>query len=329
MDHENHLDRESVQNCSVCNKPVHDDHNIQIGNDLYCQSCAIKVLSSIENLSDEEVGDVSIHKTENNNGIGEESNKDDYNEVVIENNPEITVEDSILDYKKDSTEDNSTIEIEQNDDVNNVETEKKYEKYLEDLYYDEKETKKDSYKLSLKDQLKGYEQKHGSITTNLEKDPNILKTDNKNSKKNDKIAYRVNNGEKHDKINKPTNKIDEEEKRGLNIKSTLSNKTIDSLKSSETNEKTSDLNEKTLLNDEIPLHSRSVFNKKNSQYKNKLKSQKNFDNSYKEPKIYEELSASKNEDSLFIKVIVLIILIALIVFILYYMFFLGDNTFRV
>jgi hypothetical protein len=317
MDYVNHSDKESVQKCSVCDKPLSDDSKIQIGHDLYCQNCAVKFLSSLENLSDKEATNDLTSKIKDNPEIDIESNEDEFedeSDKIIEDNPEIDIG-----FNEDEFEDESDKIIEDNSDI-----EEKYEKYLKDLDYDEKETKKNSYKTSLKDQLKDYEQKHGSITKNLEESSFFLKTDNVNKTDN----------EKHDKINKldsekhdEINKLDEEKnhKDYTDIKSTSLNKTSNFSKSLETNEKTSDSNEKISLNNEIPFHNKSVFNKNNLKFKNKSKLSKNFNNSYKEPKNYEEINVNKNEDSLFIKIIILIIFIVLIMFIIYYIFFLKSN----
>ncbi|GAA5819737.1 MAG: conserved hypothetical protein [Methanobrevibacter sp. CfCl-M3] len=205
MESTNHSNDELIVNCSNCGKPISKEQSIQIKHESFCENCAVKVLLN-HSENDNQNPNIGNYKTEirNNETLIKnefEDEKDQSNAPYIENFENMNKE--TLENKNEKPFENK---IEQS------EIEKKYERYLDDLYYDEKTERNKKIKrnkryepYSLKDQLLSYERDHGSISS-IPMPKSNLKNPDKNLtfEKKDNESY---NNRNNNKLNKQKNNI--------------------------------------------------------------------------------------------------------------------------
>ncbi|MDR2544556.1 MAG: hypothetical protein LBD03_03265 [Methanobrevibacter sp.] len=211
MEPTNHSTDELIVNCSNCGKPISKEQSIQIKHDPFCENCAVKVLLNHPG-NDSQNPNIGNYKTEirNNEPLTKnefEDEKDQSNAPYIENFETMNKETLENKNKKPLENKNEQSEIE-----------KKYERYLDDLYYDEKTERNKKIKrnkryepYSLKDQLLSYERDHGSISSipmpksnlkNPDKSLTFEKKDNENYNNRNN-----NNNNNNNKLNKQKNNI--------------------------------------------------------------------------------------------------------------------------
>ncbi|WP_295723309.1 hypothetical protein [uncultured Methanobrevibacter sp.] len=131
-----HEDRESTNNCAICGKPICPECGMEIGGNILCKDCVNTLIS--DNLSQK----VSEPVKDSPQEIKEPENIQSAPEPVVEAQ-NIRSESAINQESPSAYTESYTPQNEQQ----NIED--KYEKYLEDLYYDEPEKQE----LSLKEQL--------------------------------------------------------------------------------------------------------------------------------------------------------------------------------
>ncbi|MDR1721740.1 MAG: hypothetical protein LBR24_01675, partial [Methanobrevibacter sp.] len=171
MECRNHPDREAVTNCSVCGKPICKECTLEIGGKDYCDNCATELILSAEATRQAPQNNIvtpALSPEETPVTVPEESKQS--SKVIPPNKDfEESSEQKHLDIYNDER---------MYEDINREETsipqttgdpaiEEKYEKYLDDLYYDEKEktiAKDTDSQPSLDQQLAEYEKEHGQIT---------------------------------------------------------------------------------------------------------------------------------------------------------------------
>jgi hypothetical protein len=180
-----HPERESTDNCAICNKPICKECGLEIAGKTYCKDCLEKMVGVGLNTKESE----TIHP-QKQDPVTEPIIQEPINDPTIqETTTEPTIQEPIndpivqepIDYKIDEPivpEKENKYEIENLDEyddgdfiypdhnhqveepnLENKELEEKYERYLDDLYYD-------APPISLSEQLARDEQQHGSLTRN-------------------------------------------------------------------------------------------------------------------------------------------------------------------
>ncbi|KZX11035.1 B-box zinc finger protein [Methanobrevibacter curvatus] len=136
---ENHQDKEGTDICSVCGKILCDDCKISIGKTVYCENCASSLINAGTTTAQNKNKSIPPNENTLNTKKAPSIHK---NELYGEFNGNKPVQTST----------NASNPIEE-----------KYEKYLDNLYYDENET--NDNEVPLEEQLKQYEENHGLLVS--------------------------------------------------------------------------------------------------------------------------------------------------------------------
>ncbi|KZX17271.1 hypothetical protein MBCUT_03180 [Methanobrevibacter cuticularis] len=177
MNCQNHPEKEAVANCQFCGKNLCEDCKITIAGRNYCQDCMSELVGP-------ELTDLAINKRETSaSEIPDQTNEtlketpakdvqdtfnDDYEDLYSDNRIYDDAHNITPEIAKENIGGTEELPNERSDITPNKNIEEKYEKYLDDLYFDEKTPKnvRDEKNLSLSEQLAIDEEENGPITKN-------------------------------------------------------------------------------------------------------------------------------------------------------------------
>jgi hypothetical protein len=191
MSCQNHPNRESISNCQFCGKELCEECAITIAGKNYCEDCMSDLIGpELVSIANNKSYNADIPYNTNKEGILQENQIPNQNQIPAEGNlssrdlqrpvmgennlagSEISTEPQLdNNYNDLYSDDRLYNDIHPENTITpNKEIEEKYERYLDDLYFDEKAQPKEEIKhetpenMSLSDQLAMDEAKHGSIT---------------------------------------------------------------------------------------------------------------------------------------------------------------------
>ena len=165
-----HPDRDSVNNCAICGKPICSECGMEVGGNILCKDCVNSLIS------DSLTSKVSEKINQTKNESNKDQNISEQPQTTQQPKPEHKIEktSSIKQEPANIFNNDNEEKIEENTpEINNSsekitkqkELEDKYEKYLDDLYFDEpdkEELNLENYKkeedLSLSEQLSNDEE---------------------------------------------------------------------------------------------------------------------------------------------------------------------------
>jgi hypothetical protein len=184
---QNHPNREGKSSCSFCGKILCKECELKIMDKIYCYDCASELISVGSSVKKSNLNKDDL--TNSHNAENEQIPNDSYSD---ERMYDYTHDKIHIESKNALNEVEKPLSTYQNTPSNPVE--KKYEKYLDDLYYDEKNSARNNTNIPLNEQLANYEKNHGSL---VKESPYLEKTVVSKNKDTEYTKYQLNESKEY------------------------------------------------------------------------------------------------------------------------------------